>query len=239
MTELVLIWTLLPWVQAAAPPTCAPGTTAVLATAATVASAGEFAAAASQLRAGLAADRGCRDLLTAAWAWAGWQAAQAAAARGGTDDSLADVRAAIAVLGEPGAAASPSSYASAVLHAATAAAQDERDEMQVWLEHARAVASRLALAGEPPRWPMSIDLVDGELWSSVDDHELAEASYTRALAAGDSAAAWRGVARARDRRGNRAGACEAYRRARDIVVSVYPEGLVAVEARGYLLVCDR
>lgn len=237
VTGLVLVWALLPLVQTLSPPACPSDATAVLDAAATAASAGEFTSAASQLRAGYAAHGSCRELVAAAWAWAGWQAAHAAAMRGGRDDALTDVRAALAALGETGAA--PSAYASAVLRAAAAAAQDERDEMQVWLEHARAVASRLDLVGERARWPLPIDLVDGELWSRVDDYELAEASYTRALAEGDSAAAWMGLARARDRRGNRAGACAAYRRARDLVASIQSTGIVASEARGYLLICDR
>ena len=126
-----------------------------------------------------------------------------------------------------------------MLRAAIAAAQDERDEMQVWLEHARALASRLALAGDRARWPLPIDLVDGELWSRVDDYELAEASYTRALAERDSAAGWRGLARARDRRGNREGACAAYRKAVEAAGAALTAGGVASEARGYLRLCER
>lgn len=239
VTGLALVWALLPWVQAVAPPACSAEATAVLDAADTAASAGEFTSAALQLRAGYAAHGSCRELVAAAWAWAGWHAAHAAAARGGSDDALTDVRAAMAAIGEPGATASASSYASAVLQAATAAAQGERDEMQVWLEHARAVASRLALVGERARWPLPIDVVVGELWARVDDYELAEASFTRALAEGNSAAAWTGLARARDRRGNRAGACEAYRRARDTVASSFPQGLVASEAGSYFVTCDR
>ncbi len=163
----------------------------------------------------------------------------AAAERGGTDESLTGVRAALAALGPPGTTATHGSYATAVLRAATAAAQDERDEMQVWLEHARDLAMRLALTGDRARWPLPIDLVDGELWSSVDDYELAEASYARALAERDSAAGWRGLARARDRRGNRDGACAAYRKARELAGPAQAKGVVATEARGYLLMCDR
>lgn len=201
--------------------------------------AGEFAAAAAQLRGSYVAHDMCRELVVAAWAWDGWQAAVVAASRGGSDESLAGVRAALASLGAPGPTATHGAYATAVLSAAIAAAQDERDEMQVWLEHARALASRLALAGDRARWPLPIDLVDGELWSRVDDDELAEASYTRALAERDSAAGWRGLARARDRRGNREGACAAYRKAVEAAGTAPAAGGVVSEARGYLRLCER
>ncbi len=238
VTGLVLLWALLPWPQPDAPAACAPEARAVLDAAAAAAFDGEFAAAEAQLRGGYDAHGQCRELGVAAWAWGGWQAAVAAAEQGGTEQSLTRIYDATTALGPPSGVASVSSYAASVLRAAAAAAQDEREEMQVWLEHARALASTLSLAGEHGRWPLPIDLVDGELWSSVDDYELAEVSYTRALAERDSAIAWRGLGRARDRRGNREGACAAYRRARDLASPQHPKGVVATEARGYLLICE-
>jgi tetratricopeptide (TPR) repeat protein len=238
VTGLVLLWALLPWTQPF-PATCAATAQALLTAAADEALTGEFAAVAAQLRGSYVAHDTCRELVVAAWAWDGWQAAEAAAARGGSEASLAAVRTALASLGPPGPTASHGAYATAVLRAAAAAAQDERDEMRVWLEHARDLAARLALTGDRARWPLPIDLVDGELWARVDDHELAEASYTRALAERDSAAAWRGLARARNGRGNRDGACAAYRKAREWAGPAHATGLIAAEARGYLLVCDR
>ncbi len=237
LVGVVLLWAWL-WTQ---PPSseCGVEARALLDRAAGDALAGEFAAAAAQLRGSYAAHDMCRELVVAAWAWDGWQAAVVAASRGGSDESLTGVRAALASLGAPGPAATHGAYATAVLSASTAAAQDERDEMQVWLEHARALASRLALAGDRARWPLPIDLVDGELWSRVDDYEQAESSYTRALAERDSAAGWRGLARARDRRGNREGACAAYRKAVEATGAAQAAGGVASEARGYLRLCER
>lgn len=234
---VVLLWTFL-WTQPPAPE-CGVEARALLDTAAGDALAGEFAAVAAQLRGSYAAHAMCRELVVAAWAWDGWQAAVVAASRGGNDESLTGVRTALASLGPPGPTASPEAYATAVLHAATAAAQDERDEMQVWLEHARDLATRMALTGDRARWPLPIDLVDGELWSRVDDYELAEASYTRALAERDSAAGWRGLAGARAGRGNREGACAAYRKAVEAAGSAQAAGGVASEARGYLRLCGR
>jgi tetratricopeptide (TPR) repeat protein len=233
---VVLLSTWL-WTQPSASE-CGVEARALLDTAAGDALAGEFAAAAAQLRGSYAAHDLCRELVVAAWAWDGWQAAAVAASRGGSDESLTGVRAALASLASPGAAATHGAFATAVLSAATAAAQHERDEMQVWLEHARALASRLALAGDRARWPLPIDLVEGELWTRVDDYELAEASYTRALAERDSAAGWRGLARARDGRGNRQGACAAYRQAVEAARAAQAPG-VASEAGGYLRRCER
>jgi hypothetical protein len=238
VTGWVLAGALLPWAQPAAP-ACPEAATAVLDGAAASAAAGEFDGAAARLRAHYAAHGECRELVVAAWSWGGWHAAEAAAQRGGTDEALTGVRAAIDTLGPPGTPASSAAYASAVLRASAAAAQAERDEMQLWLEHAHDLAATLALAGERARWPLPIDVVEGELWFRVHDYELAEASYTRALATRESPAAWRGLARARDRRGNRAGACGAYRRALDAVIALEPKGGVAAEARGYLQSCDR
>jgi len=238
VTGFVLLWALLPWTQPSAA-TCDATTQALLAAAAAdEALTGEFAAVAAQLRGSYAAHDTCRELVVAAWAWDGWQAAVVAASRGGSDQSLTDVRTALASLGPPGPTASHGAYATAVLRAAAAAAQDERDEMRVWLEHARDLATRMALTGDRARWPLPIDLVDGELWLRVDDFELAEASYTRALAVRDSAAGWRGLARARARRGNRDGACAAYRKARDSAGPAQATGVVATEAGGYLRACE-
>lgn len=230
------MWTLGPWSQPGLSE-CGSEPRAVLSAAAGDALNGEATAAASRLRGAYAAHDSCRELVVAAWAWEGWQAAVAASARGGSDDALGDVRAALAALGTGGPNASHGGYAAAVLRAAAAAAQDERDEMQVWLEHARDLASRLTLTGDRARWPLPIDLVDGELWSRVADYELAEASYTRALADTKSAAGWRGLARARDRRGNRPGACAAYRQASEQAGPAPATGVVATEARGYLRMC--
>ena len=123
------------------------------------------------------------------------------------------------------------------LRAAAAAAQDERDEMLVWIVEARALSTRLALVGPAPPWPLPVDLAEGELWHGVDDYELAEAAFTRALATRETALGWRGLARARDRRGNKAGACEAYRRVTQLLAGEPPTAALAVEARGYTLLC--
>ena len=68
---------------------------------------------------------------------AGWDAAQAAARVGGSAESLAPVRDAIATLERmAGGHHGPAEIARYVLAAAVDAAQDERDEMAIFLEHA-------------------------------------------------------------------------------------------------------
>src|SRR5205085_2852773 len=67
----------------------------------------------------------------------GWDAAEAAARVGGSPESLAPVRDAIATLERmAGGAHGPAEIARYVLAAAADAAQDERDEMALFLEHA-------------------------------------------------------------------------------------------------------
>jgi tetratricopeptide (TPR) repeat protein len=220
-----------------APDRCAAEARRVLAEMAAATARGDVVDTVRLAAAGDTADSDCAELRLASWSWHGWSAAVTAADRGGTPESLAPVRAAIdaaAALGPPRSAAA---YAAALLRAAAAAAQDERDEMLVWIDEARAISTRLALSGPAPAVPLAIDRAEGELWHGVDDHELAEAAFTRALAVADTPAAWRGLARARDRRGNRAGACEAYRRAATGLAREAAPGPLATEARGYLLLC--
>lgn len=239
VTGILLLWTLLPGPQAGREPACPAAAVAVLEAAEAAVLSGEFDVAFELLQGRATPGSACAELAVATRAWAGWLAAASAALLGGSAHALGGVRAQWEALGSTGPGATDSAYATALLRAAAVAAQDERDELQLWVEHARDLAARRALVKERARWPLSIDLAEGELWSGVDDYELAEASYTRALAERDSALGWRGLARARDRRGNRTGACAAYRRALDLASAAFPAGVVATEARGYLLACQR
>lgn len=218
----------------AAPPACTDEARGALAAAAALVDSGDDTAALDTLRAKYDVEA-CSALAVAAWSLRGWHAAGAADARGGAPDTLADVTAAVNTLDGLGPGVSAAGYASALLHAATAAAQDERDELRLWLDQARDVSRRLALAEPAPRWPLPIDRAEGELWMRVDDFELAERAFTTAsqLEAA-AAAAFRGLARARDRRGQRGPACAAYREVASRAAAGSP---YAVEARGYLLLC--
>jgi hypothetical protein len=240
MSPDVMAWTLAVVLTAplqSAAERCSPEARAALETMAAAAARGDHAEAGRLAAAGEARATGCATLHLAAVGWQGWLAAVAAAGRGGTAESLAPVTSAIEAVTALGPPRSAAAYVAALLRAAAAAAQDERDEMLVWIEEARAIAARLALAGPAPAVPLAIDPAEGDLWHGVDDYELAEAAFMRALAAADTPAAWGGLARARDRRGNRAGACDAYRRVAAGLAGEATPGPLAAEARGYLLLC--
>lgn len=197
----------------ALPPPCTPAVAAVLETAGRQAAAGDYRTAAEALRLAAASDGACVPLSLAAWSSRGWIGALDAASAGGTQESLTDVTRALEVLAGLGGPSSAAAYAAALLHAAAAAAQDERDEMTLWLDHARDLMRRPGPAGQtPPHWPLPFDLAEGELWLGVDDFELAELAFAKALALEDSPVAWFGMARARAGRGDTEGACQAYRR---------------------------
>jgi tetratricopeptide (TPR) repeat protein len=215
---------------------CGPRADAALSSAAAAVAAADGAAAAETLRQAYADLPVCEALGTASWSWHGWLAAAQAAVAGGTEEALAPVRAVLAVLERGGTAAAPdAAYAAAVVHAAAAAAQDERDEMRVWLEHAAALSLRL-LPGMR-QWPMPFAVAEGEVWLVVDDHEQAEVAFERALAQEVTAAALRGLARARMRRGDTAGACAAFRRALGLVGGARPAGPIWQEADAFLRPC--
>jgi hypothetical protein len=199
---------------------------------------GAYELAVDRLRGSYDAASGCRTLTIAAWSARGWLAAQDARRSGGTPEALAEVRQVLATIEPLGGPSSLAAYAVAVLRAASAAAQDERDEMALWLEHARGIAEPLDAAGAAPQWPLPIERAEGELWITVHDYELAETAFTRALATRDSAAAWRGLARARAGRNRLVPACEAYRR----MLSAGPDAVVralVAEAEQFLEGCPR
>jgi hypothetical protein len=215
---------------------CDAGARATLDAAAREVERGAYEVAVDRLRAGYDASKDCRALTIAAWSARGWLAAREAENLGGTPEALADVRTVVETVEPLGGPSSAAAYAVAVLRAAAAAAQDEREEMSLWLEHARAIAEPLGTAGAAPRWPLPIDTADGELWLAVNDDELAEAAFTRALATRENPAAWRGLARARAGRNRLLPACEAYRR----MLASGPDGVarpLAAEAERFLQGC--
>jgi hypothetical protein len=104
-------------------------------------------------------------------------------------------------------------YAAVALRAALAAAQDERDELELLLAHARDLAESLASEGRDVLWPVAVDELEGELWLEVDHAAPASEAFARAAARQRSARALVGLARARHRLGDTVGACAAYREA--------------------------
>jgi tetratricopeptide (TPR) repeat protein len=226
-------------IAAAPDQACTPAATQAMDQAAQAVLAGDPAAARDLLRRASEPQSGCALLSLAARAQAGWESAMDAAKVGGTAEALAPTRDVLKGLeAQPRPGATPEAYATAMLHAAAAASQDERAELKVWIEHGRLIASRMALAGETATWPMPIDLAEASLWMLVDDYEQAEAAFDSAVKAKESLLGLAGLARARDRRGNKAGACSTFRRLLAIAPANAKSSALATEARGYTLLCD-
>ncbi|MGE3491824.1 MAG: hypothetical protein AB7N29_17590 [Vicinamibacterales bacterium] len=138
----------------------------------------------------------------------GWLAARALAPRGGALELLGPVNVRLKELDSlPGQAAR---YADVAIRAAVSAAQDERDELDVFLAHARDLSDTMALTGSPAQWPLPIDELAGELWLEVDRYTEARDAYRRAVSLKPTANALIGLARASDRLGDVAAACAAY-----------------------------
>jgi len=152
------------------------------------------------------ADRAVREA-----AMEGWLAARALAPQGGALALLGPVNLRLKTLdGLPGPAAR---YADVAIRAAVSAAQEERDELAVFLAHARDLSATMDLTGSPAQWPLPIDELEGELWLEVDRYTEARDAYRRATKLKPSANAWIGLARSSDRLGDVAGACAAYTQA--------------------------
>lgn len=140
----------------------------------------------------------------------GWLAARAVAPKGGALDLLGPVNVRLKEL--DGLANTSARYAEIAIRAAVSAAQEERDEMGLLLEHARDLSRQMALAGSPAQFPIPIDELEGELWLEVDRFETARDAYQRATEVSPSPNAWIGLARASDKLGDVAAACAAYTR---------------------------
>ena len=140
----------------------------------------------------------------------GWNAARALAPKGGAVDLLGPVNVRLKELdGMPNTSAR---YAEVAIRAAVSAAQEERDEMQLFLDHAGDLAKQMALAGTPARFPLPIDELAGELWLEVDRFEESRDAYRRATEIAPTPNAWIGLARASDKLGDLVAACAAYTR---------------------------
>jgi tetratricopeptide (TPR) repeat protein len=161
---------------------------------------------------------GCSLRRLAALAVAGWRQARALAPAGGAVDLQGPVRQTlqdIQALAADVTATVEVEYASTCIRAAIAAAQDERPEMELLLTHARDLAERLRLRDRRAVWPLSFNLVAGELWFEVDRYAEAVDAYERAVRADPSPVALVGLSRALARLDRVDEACAAYRRVTD------------------------
>lgn len=165
-------------------------------------------------------------------AMAGWVAARALAPQGGVLELLGPVNERLKALDSlPGPAAR---YADVAIRAAISAAQDEREELDLFLAHARDLSSTMDLAGAAAQWPVPIDELEGELWLEVDRYTEAREAYRRATRLKPTANAWVGLARTSDRLGDVVGACAAYTEAG---ATAGLPATVAIEISLYTLKC--
>ena len=166
----------------------------------------------------------------------GWTAARAAAVKGGSPDSLAPARRAVAELEKPLSGTAlrlQREYARSLISAAMAAAQDERGEMELHLTQARDLSDRLELVKQPAVWPLAIDEAEGELWLEVDRYAEAVKAYRRAAARPGAVSALLGLARSAARTGDHALACDSYRR----WLQHAPADAASQEARDHVARC--
>jgi len=141
----------------------------------------------------------------------GWQAARALAPKGGALDQLGPVNLRLRALDKfPNTSAR---YAETAIRAAVSAAQEEREELKLFLVHARDLSQQMALAGSPAVSPLAIDELEGELLLEVDLFSEARDAYERATKTRPTPNAWIGLARASDRLGDTVTACRAYTQA--------------------------
>lgn len=164
----------------------------------------------------LAPDRsaaGCAERELARLSVAAWGEARRLALTGGAPTALGPVlelldQLAAVDLGGDADLARVRQLADAVVRAAVAAAQDERDEMSLYLTHAQGLAEALRLARREVRWPLPLELAAGELWLEVDRYAEARDAFERAA---DGPRTALGRARVLERTAGRDEACRAYR----------------------------
>jgi hypothetical protein len=160
----------------------------------------------------LAASRedGCRAADVPFWYLIGLVAASEAYRYGGSPESLEPVRAAIAELkARPSRA---SDVAQSVLEAAAAAAQSEREEMALRLDHALRLEKQLRAAGARGAPIVSAHEAAGDLWLRVHRFEDARRAYVNAAGeVGLTSRVHLGLARSAARLEDVNAACAEYR----------------------------
>jgi hypothetical protein len=160
-----------------------------------------------------ASSLGCNEAFIPAIYLRGLVAARAAYAEGGSDLALSPVRRATDLLGSRSAnLAGPAEIARLVLAAAAAAAQSERDEMAVLLEHASIMEQLQLAVGEPTAPLLSALEVAGDLWMQVHRYDEARRAYTGASErVGRTPRVMSGLARAAARLKDAVVACREFR----------------------------
>ena len=161
--------------------------------------------------------------------------ARAAFSQGGSPESLAPVRRAIAQLdaiarSQPG----PAEIARLTLQAAAAAAQSERDEMRVYLDSAVRMEWVQRSAGQAGAPIVMAAEVAGDFWLQMFRYEDARAAYQYAQTAiGPTPRVLIGLARTAARLGDSATACASYRTLIDVWPARSAVTSEILEARTY------
>ena len=162
----------------------------------------------------------CPEIAVSYWYVNGLIAARDAYRYGGSAESLEPVKVAIKQLESRSAGSSAAEIARVVLQAASAAAQSEREEMGLLLEHALTLEKQARAAGQPGAPIVSASEVTGDLWLQVHRFEDARRAYVAASAqVGSTRRTTLGLARTASRLGELPAACEHYR----LLVSGWPK----------------
>jgi len=194
----------------------------------------DIAGAATLLNA--AAQRGDASARTAALYIRGLIDAHEASRQGGSPESLAPVREAIASLesianGRPGSA----EIARLMLQAAAAAAQSERDEMRLYLDTAIRMETLQRAAGMPGAPVVAAAETAGDLWLQVHRYDEARRAYDEAAERlGPSLRILAGRARAARGVNDVSTACPAFRALLDTWGARPGQPLEIAEARLYV-----
>jgi len=160
----------------------------------------------------LAGDLTCVETAVAYWYLHGLIAAREAYRYGGSPESLEPVKLAIAQLASRTALSTSAEIARVVLLAASAAAQSERAEMGLFLEHALNLEQQQRSAGLPGAPLVTAHEVAGDLWLQVHRFEDARDAYmTAAEQIGPTRRVTLGLARTAVRLGDVPASCERYR----------------------------
>ncbi len=165
--------------------------------------------------------RECPQTAVAYWYVHGLIAAREAYRYGGSPESLEPVKLAIAELESRAGEVPAAAIARVVLQAAMSAAQSEREEMGLLLEHALNLEGKARLAGLPGAPPIvSTFEVAGDLWLLVHRFEDARRAYvTAAEQVGSTRRVTLGLARTAARLSDLPAACDQYR----MLVSGWPK----------------
>jgi hypothetical protein len=154
---------------------------------------------------------GCTDTAVPYWYLRGLLAARDAYRYGGSPESLEPVTAAIAELASRSSLIPAAEIARVVLMAASSAAQSEREEMALFLEHALTLERQQRSAGLAGAPMVSAHEVAGDLWLQVHRFDDARQAYVEAVKqVGSTRRTTLGLARTAFRLGDQQGACEHY-----------------------------